>query len=814
MSAPQRTFVPEDLYRLVQVGDPQMHPDGDAVAFVRSHVAGEKKELHSHIWIAPLQREPEGLRIGQARSYTRGPRRDGQPRWSPDGRRLAFVRQTGDGPDADRQIWIIEKDGGEAWPLTSMRHGAANPTWSPDGRRIAFTAALGDDESDAQAASAKTEGDRKKDKQRARDEGRLIDRFQYKFDSTGIFPPRKTHVWVVDVPTLPPPPMSEAASKDAVDSGTDGGNGTENGADDKNGAENGLPVPRRVTAEPFNHSLLDWSPDGRFVAVSASYEDERLPVNDIWIFPVPVHDAPAEGSGPKGAVKLTDSDGVFYDARWSPDGKRLAVVGHLREHRSATMSRLWIFPAPGNGRGGTCITKQWDRGLGGTVNSDFRPGMAGVGLTWGTVDDDAGGTGSAAVYFVADDRGRTKVYRVPVPENLDAAGDKAEPETVIGGPAEVYGFSLSLDGRLAAVAAADMFNPGDIYVFRSGAEAEVEAGAREPVAAGGTSPAGAGSEKSGDDWKRPVPDRSGPGFESKAGWRGERVTAVNGELLSRIEFPSVEEIVFEAEDGLPIHGWIMRPVPSAAPRPGNGDAVPTSRGKAPAVLQIHGGPHTCWGHSFSLEMHLQAAMGYAVLFVNPRGSTGYGQRFATGVLDDYGGMDYKDLMAAVDYAIGLGGIDEERLAVTGGSYGGFMTNWIVTQTNRFRAGISHRSISNWISFWGVSDIGPRFMDGEFGAPSLWDGFDDMWERSPLKHARNVETPLLLCHSEHDLRCPMEQAEQFYLALKWEGKVAELLRHPRSNHDLTRTGPPTLRVDRFGHIARFLNEHVAAAPATK
>src|SRR5690625_4055024 len=238
MSAAKRTFVPEDLYRLVQVGDPQIHPDGTAVAFVRSHIAGEKKELRSHIWLAPLQPDrasavnansaanidsaanvgsaanidsaESGNTLSQtARPYTRGPRRDGQPRWSPDGRRLAFVRQTGDGPEADRQIWIIERDGGEAWPLTSMRHGAARFIWSPDSRRIAFVAAIGDDETDADACAPKSDADRRREKQQNRDEARLVTRFQYKFDHAGVFPPRHAHVWIVDVPDVPPLPAAE-----------------------------------------------------------------------------------------------------------------------------------------------------------------------------------------------------------------------------------------------------------------------------------------------------------------------------------------------------------------------------------------------------------------------------------------------------------------------------------------------------------------------------------------------------------------------------------------------------------------------------
>lgn len=761
----QRTFVPEDLYRMVLVGDPQISPDGRHVAFVRSHVEGAKRELRSHIWIAPTavagsdggdgNGSVEAAVPGQPRPYTRGPKSDSQPRWSPDGRRLAFVRHMGDGPRSERQIWIIDRDGGEAYQLTAMRHGAGNPMWSPDGRYLAFVSAVDDAFAEADDSAAqdgdknpraafdpvrpKSDADRKREEQQLRDEAKLYTRFRYKFDHTGLFAPRRSHVWVVEVPGSPPAPSMMPLAEDEAAAMDEAATATE--APDGAAAPEPapvLPTPVQVTSGPFDHSLVDWSPDGRWIAVACSREDERQPNMDIWLFPV------APGSEP---IKLTNSDGVFGDARWSPDGKKLAVIGHHREYRSATLSRLWLFPAPGETGEKTCLTADWDRGIGGTVNSDVRPGMAGSGLTWSP--------DGKAVYFVADDRGATQLYRIDV-----ETGATGEPVPVVGGPREIYGFSLSADGQKAALAVSEHTNPGDIYVVDL-----------TSTAASSTASTTTPSET--------------------------RLTFANERLLRDIARPEIMEIEFESRDGLPVHGWIMKPLGFQEGQ------------RYPAVLQIHGGPHTAWGYAFSLEMQLQAAMGYAVIFVNPRGSTGYGQEFTYGCVDDYGGADYKDLMAAVDYAISLGFIDEDRLAVTGGSYGGFMTNWIVTQTNRFKAAIPHRSISNWISFWGVSDIGPNFMESEFGVDSLWSGFDDMWERSPLKHAQNIETPMLICHSEHDLRCPMEQAEQLYLALKWLGKPAELLRHPRSNHDLTRTGPPTLRVDRFKHIARFLNEHVPA-----
>lgn len=237
----------------------------------------------------------------------------------------------------------------------------------------------------------------------------------------------------------------------------------------------------------------------------------------------------------------------------------------------------------------------------------------------------------------------------------------------------------------------------------------------------------------------------------------------------------------------------------------------------PLVLEVHGGPHTCYGHAFSQEFHLLAAAGYGVLFTNPRGSTGYGQEFVNAVRGDYGNRDYADLMDAVEHVLTLGWVDEKRLAVTGGSYGGFMTNWAVTQTNRFAAAITHRSICNWVSFSGTPDFGPFFNKQQHlvSDPRSAEGVEALWKISPLKYVRNVRTPLSIMHSEFDYRCPIEQAEQFYMAIKFYGQApVELVRHPRSNHDLTRQGPPTVRVDRFQRILAWFGRYCPAGAQTE
>src|SRR5437867_2961490 len=211
--------------------------------------------------------------------------------------------------------------------------------------------------------------------------------------------------------------------------------------------------------------------------------------------------------------------------------------------------------------------------------------------------------------------------------------------------------------------------------------------------------------------------------------------------------------------------------------------------KWPLVLEIHGGPHTAYGHSFFHEFHVLAGRGYAVLLTNPRGSHAYGQRFVEACVGDWGGKDYEDLMAGVDHVLALGWVDPKRLYVTGGSYGGVMTNWIVGHTDRFRAAVTQRSISNNISAFGTSDIGWHFWEHEMGDATPWQEGEKLIFRSPLTYVTNVKTPLLILHAERDLRCPIEQAEQLFTALKVLGKEAVLVRFPRSEEHTSELQSP-------------------------
>lgn len=268
------------------------------------------------------------------------------------------------------------------------------------------------------------------------------------------------------------------------------------------------------------------------------------------------------------------------------------------------------------------------------------------------------------------------------------------------------------------------------------------------------------------------------------------LTEVNAEALAGVRLIAPEEVLAPGEAGS-IQGWLLRPA---------------GEGPHPLLLYIHGGPHAQYGLSFMHELQVHAANGLAVLYSNPRGSTGRGQAWLSGIDGDWGGPDYRDLMAITDYAAGLPGIDGSRLAVTGGSYGGFMTNWILGETGRFLCGVTQRSVVNMHSMSGTCDF--CYSDSGYFDANAWTRPERFLAQSPLSRADRINTPLLIIHSEGDLRCPIEQAEQLYAALRRQGKTVEFLRFPReANHGLSRSGPPDLRLARIEAIVEWLDRWV-------
>lgn len=272
------------------------------------------------------------------------------------------------------------------------------------------------------------------------------------------------------------------------------------------------------------------------------------------------------------------------------------------------------------------------------------------------------------------------------------------------------------------------------------------------------------------------------------------LTWINRELFDKIKLPKVEEVWYKGADGSDLQGWIMFPP--------NFD----TNKKYPSILEIHGGPWTQYGKFFMHEFNYFASNGYVVYFTNPRGGRGYGEKHSAAIWGAFGGADYDDLMAFTNYVARKPYIDTKRMGVTGGSYGGYMTLWIVGHTDRFKSAVAQRSVSNWISMWGSSDFNWVFQFwSKSGSPQ--EGIKNMWDMSPVKYLGDAKTPTLIIHSESDHRCPIEQGEQAYVALKRAGVESEFVRFPDEPHGLSRTGRTDRRIVRLNHILRWMDKYL-------
>lgn len=275
-------------------------------------------------------------------------------------------------------------------------------------------------------------------------------------------------------------------------------------------------------------------------------------------------------------------------------------------------------------------------------------------------------------------------------------------------------------------------------------------------------------------------------FDRNRGLR--QLTHIQREAVGDIELSHPEEFRFESFDGREIHGWLLKP-------PGFDPGR-----KYPLILEIHGGPHMAYGYGFYQEFHVLAARGFCVLYVNPRGSATYGQEFGNIIQYAYPGNDYHDLMAAVDHVVARGFVDQKRLGVTGGSGGGLLTNWIITQTDRFAAAVTQRCVSDWVGFYYTADFSLYTPFWFRGQP-----FEDMTEylrRSPLTFVQRITTPLLIVHSELDYRTPIAQGEAMFRALLAQRKPVAMVRFPGESHDLSRNGKPAHRIERLDHIVNW------------
>jgi dipeptidyl aminopeptidase/acylaminoacyl peptidase len=671
----------QDLYNIVTVSDPRFSPDGKWLAYVRTEIDRKSNDYKSAIWLAAAAG-------GRPRQFTSGDKRDSAPRWSPDGRWLAFVSNRGDGK-AKPQIYVMPTDGGEALRLTKTENGADDLAWSPYGKRIAFTARLNNEEMEAEGEPepetplGPDELKRRKEEKEKREEEkadpRVVKRFAYRA-GINLFCDRTAHLYIVDL-------------------------------DAETGQKRGRPL--RLTEDERNYSMPRWLPDG---SALLAVVDRRPGVDDLFYFPDVVR-VPVEGGEPE---VLTGPETADVNPHPSPDGQWIAYNSLPVADYSTANSEIKVMPAAGGE----------PRIITGEVDGHPRE------FQWAP--------DGRSLIFLNATQGRIELCRIPV--------EGGSPEIVISEEREMLAYDLSADGRQVGFVASTDRAPSDLYV---------------------ASLDGAG---------RPVGE--------------QRLSAVNAGWLADKTLGEVEDLWFESADGTRIQGWVVRPP----------DFDPEFR--YPLILSIHGGPHVMWSrHEPTMwhEWQAQAASGYVVLACNPRGSDGYGRDFRASLLNRWGEADLPDLMAGLEQVLIQGYVDSDRLAVTGGSYGGFMTSWIIGHESCFKAAVAQRGVYDLASFYGTTDV-PLLIEWEF-ARAPWEDPQRLWKYSPLAYVEDIHTPLLLVHSENDYRVPIATAEGLFVALRRLKREVEMVRYPRDGHELSRSGEPKHRVDRLERIVDWFERYV-------
>jgi dipeptidyl aminopeptidase/acylaminoacyl peptidase len=677
-----RSITIEDLYQFKFLSRPRLSPDGRQVAFVVTGIDARKHAYRPSIRVAPA----DG---GAAKQFIAGNSRS--PAWSPDGRWLAFIsdregEEQGSGKEAKErgkgkmQVWLIPASGGEARQLTFMPHGAFHPVWSPDSTRLLFSAPVGPlDEEDEDG----------KPLPRAR----VIDRLAYRLDGVGYIYERRTHLFLIDIPT----------------------------------GENWQPAdPVQLTDGDWDDKDAAWSPDGTQIAFASNRAEDRWQARspDIYILSL-------ENGQPGELRKMNDSAYTCSSPSWSPDGQMLAFLAAPRR-RGAGHVELFTVPVDGS-QPPRNLSAAFEGSLADWTNSDATDEHIMPAPTW-SLD-------GQTLYVLANRRGASRIYAIP------ATGADGEPQTLTPGNFHAMDFNMDAARRTFAVLIESPTHLGEIFIGSTETPGELR-----------------------------------------------QLTHCNDALFDELQLSTPEYFSYSGEDGWPIDAWLLKP-PDFDP----------SR-KYPLIVEIHGGPHSQYGYGFLHEMQLLAAAGYVVLFTNPRGSSGYGRDFALAVRGDWAGKDSLDILAGVDAVIAKGYIDEQRLGVIGGSYGGFMTSWLVGHSDRFRVAVADRSVINRYSFFGSSDIGWEFTDDDLEIPP-WEDPERYMRTSPITYVNNIHTPLLIIHSESDFRCGIEQSEQLFAALKWLGRDVLFVRFEGQSHGLSRGGHPKLRKERLKHILAWFEGHM-------
>jgi len=676
MAEDKRPMEVDDLYKIVTVEDPRISPDGKWVAFVRVTVDKMENSYSRTIWL----RATDG---GDPIQLTRGGK-DSQPRWSPDSQSLAFTSGRGDKP----QIYVlsIASPGGEARQLTNAKNGASSPDWSHDGSRIAYLAGMNIEEREKEDSSEeeeppadKLEVKHRKERQEEDDKAFYDPYFMWRVPyrvGTSFLSGRYAQIYTIAVDEK----LDEDAKK-----------------------------PARLTSVDVNHEQPHWSVDDKFIYTARQIDptqDEPFTRQAIYRINVDT----------KAIEQLTDDTFTSAAAVPSPDGKLIAFIRRPCEKRLITDSQVRLSVMSTEGGEVRDLNMELDRSF-----SDF---------VWSH--------DSQHIYFTPLSEGDGSVARLSVADG--------KVETRASGTFKAMELDVSAAGDVAFTVATPI-SPTELAWLPTGTS------------------------------------------------NYEQITAFNHDFLNEIVVQETHELRFTNPHGDEIQGWYILPVGY------------TEGEQYPLALNIHGGPHVMWGPSEPTMFHewqLHAASGYVVFYCNPRGGDGYGEAFLKALHAAWGDVAHEDIMAGVDTLLEKGFVDEKRMALTGGSYGGYMTAWIVGHTDRFASAVSQRGVYNLASFYGTSDI-PVLISSEFDVEP-WEDYDLLWKHSPLAYAHKIKTPLLIIHSENDYRVPIEQGEQLFAYVRRSGGTVEMYRYPRDGHELSRSGEPKHRVSRLTNMVEWFDKY--------
>jgi dipeptidyl aminopeptidase/acylaminoacyl peptidase len=671
------------MYRLRIATEPRLSPDGRHVVVTLQTVAPGFDGYRHALWLVPT----EGG--GAPRQLTIGARHDKSPRFSPDGRTLAFIsdrralveEEPGRGGHDDKerkparedrdQVYLLDLGGGEARRVTDLPRGVDAFEWSPDGTRLVVVT--------ASHGATRSDDERRRGIDRKAESGaeppsdyRFLDRLDYMLNGSGFVYDKVGHLWLVDVAT------GEASRL------TDGR------------AADGAPA---------------WSPDGRRIAFTSNRRrDADLLTSrmDIHVVDVASNAVTAVTRGPRS---------FFFAPTWL-DGETIAALGHRMEGGAGSRNDIWLFAADGSDAtptGGRNLSAAHDLMPGSGMSSDLTRGEN--------------------PRLLASDDGRWLAFTAP-----------------IDGSYELWRIALA-DGRV------ERMTQDRHYI--SGWDADPRG--RRFVYLRST------PTQTPDAWLLDV--------GAKAPSKPRRLTSFNADVVDELELREPRERHVTV-DGRDIQGWL----------------IPAGAGPRPVVVQIHGGPHTLYGWSPSWEFQLLAAAGMSVFYCNPRGSEGYGEAFNDANHRDWGPGPSRDVLTGVDALVADGLADPERLGLTGGSYGGYLTSWIVGHDQRFRAAMTCRSVNDMGVLFTTGDIaGGDWAMLEFET-TPWQDPVYFREISPIAYADYIRTPLLIQHSERDLRTTIAQAEALFTVLRSLRRPVRLLRVPEETHELTRSGTPFRRVE--------------------